>query len=84
MINSWSRGSHEALGLQILFEASSHTMATANPLIAPSPLRDVINPQFYQNNFPAEVYIKTELGIKLDKGKSYSPAPNTESSSFPP
>ncbi|KAF8237759.1 hypothetical protein L208DRAFT_1388677 [Tricholoma matsutake] len=42
-------------------------MATANPLIAPSPLRDVINPQFYQNNFPAEVYVKNELGIKLDK-----------------
>jgi len=44
----------------------------ANPLLAPSPLRDVINPQFYQNNFPAEVYIKTELGIKLDKGLFYS------------
>jgi hypothetical protein len=58
-------------------------MATTNPLIAPSPLRDVINPQFYQNNFPAEVYIKTELGIKLDKGKFYSLAPNTGGSTFP-
>lgn len=46
-------------------------MTTANPLLAPSPLRDVINPQFYQNNFPAEAYIKTDLGIKLDKGKFY-------------
>ena len=48
-------------------------MTTANPLVGPSPLRDVINPQFYQNNFPAEVYIKTELGIKLDKGKLDNP-----------
>jgi hypothetical protein len=46
-------------------------MATANPLIAPSPLKDIINPQFYQNNFPAEIFIKSELGIKLDKGKFY-------------
>jgi cleavage and polyadenylation specificity factor subunit 4 len=43
-------------------------MAMANPLVGPSPLRDVIHPQFHQNNFPAERYIKTELGIKLDKG----------------
>lgn len=43
-------------------------MATVNPLDGASALRDVIHPQFYQNNFPAETYIKTELGIKLDKG----------------
>lgn len=61
---------------------TSLTMATANPLIAPSPLRDVINPQFYQNNFPAEVYVKNELGIKLDKGKFYSLPPNTDGLSF--
>lgn len=43
-------------------------MSTQNPLAAPSPLRDIINPQFHQNNFPAEQHIKTELGLKLDKG----------------
>lgn len=43
-------------------------MAVANPLAGPSALRDVIHPQFHQNNFPAENYIKTELGVKLDKG----------------
>lgn len=43
-------------------------MAVANPLAGPSALRDVIHPQFHQNNFPAESYIKTELGVKLDKG----------------
>lgn len=41
-------------------------MAT-NPLAAPSALRDVINPQFHQNNFPAEFFAKAELGLKLDK-----------------
>jgi hypothetical protein len=50
-------------------QRSPFSPMTANPLIAPSPLKDIINPQFYQNNFPAEVYIKSELGIKLDKGK---------------
>ena len=40
----------------------------ANPLAGPSPLRDVIDPQFHQNNFPAEVHIKADLGLKLDKG----------------
>ena len=39
-----------------------------NPLAGPSPLRDIVNPQFHQNNFPEELFIKTELGIKLDKG----------------
>jgi cleavage and polyadenylation specificity factor subunit 4 len=43
-------------------------MSTPNPLAAPSPLRDIIHPQFHQNNFPAEQHIKTELGLKLDKG----------------
>jgi len=36
-------------------------------LAAPSPLRDIIYPQFHQNNFLAEQHIKTELGLKLDK-----------------
>lgn len=40
----------------------------ANPLTGPSALRDIINPQFHQNNFPEELFIKNELGIKLDKG----------------
>jgi hypothetical protein len=39
-----------------------------NPLVGPSALRDVINPQFHQNNFPEELYIKNELGMRLDKG----------------
>ena len=39
-----------------------------NPLVGPSALRDLINPQFHQNNFPEEVYIKNDLGIRLDKG----------------
>lgn len=43
-------------------------MAMANPLAGPSVLRDIINPQFHQNNFPEELFIKQELGIKLDKG----------------
>ncbi len=43
-------------------------MAAANPLGGPSILKDIINPQFHQNSFPAESYIKSELGIKLDKG----------------
>jgi cleavage and polyadenylation specificity factor subunit 4 len=45
-----------------------------NPLVGPSALRDVINPQFHQNNFPEELYIKSELGIRLDKGNNSSPA----------
>ena len=43
-------------------------MSSANPLVGPSALRDVINPQFHQNNFPAETHGKTALGLKLDKG----------------
>ncbi|KAJ2928844.1 hypothetical protein H1R20_g8246, partial [Candolleomyces eurysporus] len=46
-------------------------MAT-NPLAAPSALKDVINPQFHQNNFPAEFFAKTNLGLKLDKGRTSS------------
>lgn len=44
-----------------------------NPLVGPSALRDLINPQFHQNNFPEELYIKNELGIRLDKGNKSSP-----------
>jgi len=43
-----------------------------NPLVGPSALRDLVNPQFHQNNFPEELYIKNELGIRLDKGNSSS------------
>jgi cleavage and polyadenylation specificity factor subunit 4 len=46
-------------------------MTSTNPLVGPSALRDVINPQFHQNNFPAESYSKTELGLKLDKGMHF-------------
>lgn len=39
-----------------------------NPLGAPSTLRDIIRPQFHQNNFAEEAFVKNELGLKLDKG----------------
>ncbi len=39
-----------------------------NPLVGPSALRDIVDPQFHQNNFPEELYIKNELNIRLDKG----------------
>jgi cleavage and polyadenylation specificity factor subunit 4 len=41
----------------------------ANVLAGPSSLKDLVKPEFHQFNFPAEKYIKNELGIKLDKGK---------------
>lgn len=44
-------------------------MAIANPLVGPSYLRDILDPQFHQNNSNVETYVKTELGIKLDKGQ---------------
>ena len=40
----------------------------SNPLAGPSPLRDIVRPQFHQNNFAQELFIKNELGLKLDKG----------------
>lgn len=46
----------------------SFPMSLANPLAGPSALRDIIRPQFHQNNFFEESYIKDELGVKLDKG----------------
>ncbi|KAJ7181740.1 hypothetical protein C8R43DRAFT_279316 [Mycena crocata] len=42
-------------------------MAIVDALGGPSPLKDIVHPQFHQNNFPAETFIKTDLGIKLDK-----------------
>ena len=48
-------------------------MTTINPLAGPSALRDVINPQFHQNTFPAETHIKVDLGLKLDKGQIHFP-----------
>jgi len=42
-------------------------MAVANPLVGPSYLKDIVDPQFHQNNSNVETYIKSELGIKLDK-----------------
>ncbi|KAL0072054.1 RNA-binding component of cleavage and polyadenylation factor [Marasmius tenuissimus] len=41
----------------------------------PSFLRDVVNPQFHQNNFNAEAFAKGELGLKLDKGHSHVNSP---------
>ena len=51
----------------------SRLLRMANVLIGPSTLRDIICPQFHQNNFPEENFIKNELGIKLDKGMSALP-----------
>ena len=49
--------------------ASSATiMSVSDPLAGPSPLRDIVAPQFHQNNFVVEDFIKTNLGINLDKG----------------
>jgi cleavage and polyadenylation specificity factor subunit 4 len=45
---------------------------TTNPLAGPSALSDIVHPQFHQNNFPEELYIKNELGLKLDKGSFLS------------
>jgi len=42
-------------------------VAGANPLVAPSPLRDIVKPQFHQLNLKVEEYLKHERGIKLDK-----------------
>ncbi|KAF8922450.1 hypothetical protein CPB85DRAFT_52725 [Mucidula mucida] len=39
--------------------------SAANPLSGS--LKDIINPQFHQNNFAAELYAKTQLNLKLDK-----------------
>ena len=44
----------------------------ANPLSGHSALRDIIQPQFHQNNFAEETYVKNDLNIKLDKGKQLS------------
>lgn len=51
-----------------LITLSLMTTIANNPLAGPSALRDIIRPQFHQNNFAEESYIKSELGIKLDKG----------------
>lgn len=45
----------------------------SGPLAGPSTLRDIVHPQFHQNNFPEELFIKTDLGLKLDKGRSIRP-----------
>ena len=45
------------------------TTAVSDPLAGPSALRDIIRPQFHQNNFIEESFIKNELGVKLDKGQ---------------
>lgn len=45
-------------------------VAMSNPLAGPSALKDLIQPQFHQNNFSEELYIKNELGLKIDKGES--------------
>ncbi|KAF8832428.1 hypothetical protein HHX47_DHR1001979 [Lentinula edodes] len=58
-------------------------MSTANPLAGPSPLRDIINPQFHQNIFSAENFIKSELNIKLDKDMPSTFDPSWITSSHP-
>lgn len=39
-------------------------------LSASTHVRDLVNPSFHQNNFAIEGFLKTELGLKLDKGMS--------------
>lgn len=51
----------------------------ANPMGAPSTLRDIIRPQFHQNNFAEEAFVKNELGLKLDKGVCYCHAESISS-----
>jgi hypothetical protein len=63
------------LELELLFVVLRSYNTMANPLTGPSALRDIIHPQFHQNNFPEEVFIKNELGIKLDKGTCQSIQP---------
>jgi len=36
-------------------------------LAGPSALKDIVDPQFHQNNFIAESFAKVNLGLKLDK-----------------
>ena len=38
-------------------------------------LQDIISPKFHQNNFAEELFVKNELGIKLDKGLYAGPFP---------
>jgi cleavage and polyadenylation specificity factor subunit 4 len=44
------------------------TIPATSPLTVPGPLQDIIKPRFHQVLLPAEVFIKNELGLKLDKG----------------
>ena len=41
--------------------------SSATILAQPSALRDIVKPQYHQLNFPAESYIKTKIGLRLDK-----------------
>ena len=42
-----------------------------------APLQDIISPKFHQNNFVEEVYVKNDLGIKLDKGRDTNEPPSS-------
>jgi len=42
-------------------------MAAASFLITPGPLQDILRPHLHQISLPAELYIKNELNLKLDK-----------------
>lgn len=53
----------------LLSTAFNLSIMATNPLAGPSALKDIVHPQFHQNNFPEELYVKNELGLKLDKGK---------------
>lgn len=48
------------------------TVATTNPLTVPGPLQDIVKPHFHQVLLPAELFIKNDLGLKLDKGTFFS------------
>lgn len=62
--------------VQRVADGMSLTSTVTNPLAGPSALRDLIRPQFHQNNFAEELYVKNELGIKLDKGQIPSSSPD--------
>lgn len=47
-------------------------MAATSFLITPGPLQDILRPHLHQISLPAELYIKNELNLKLDKGMVFS------------
>lgn len=42
---------------------------SSDPLVQNPTLSDVVHPDFHQVNSTVEIYIKNQLGLKLDTGK---------------